>query len=160
MQEVDWDLAKFKYEVLGFSFEDLAAELSIPVTIVQFASKDKGWDRSSLVGSSSILEEIKKKNSAANVLKQQFLGPKYIALETTLLSKALELATQLDTQKPQAVTALKTLVQVLKDLIAANPDMQTEDTEPLVQKWEIEFVEPQTTSAKEVGSVHPDPKAV
>lgn len=146
MQEVDWDLVRFNYEALGRSISDLAKEFDVPETVVTYASRENKWKRIPL-------EELQQR-------KAEYLTPRYFALETTLLSKAMSMAVKLDPEKPAASSTLKTLVGVLKDLIASNPEMGGGDGNK-VYKWEIEIVEPSTTSgATETGPIPHNQKAL
>lgn len=139
MQEVDWDLVQFNYEALQRSIPDLAKEFNVPETVIKYAAKEQGWVRIPL-------EELQTK-------KAEYLSPRYFALETTLLSKAMMMAARLEIDKPAASNTLKTLVTVLKDLISSNPEFSPENKEK-VTKWEIEIVEPPTpTRAPETGAV-------
>lgn len=149
MQDVDWDLVQFKYEALGYAEADLAKELNVPETIIRYAASERKWKRLPL-------EELQER-------KTEFLLPRYIALETTLLSKTLAAASRLELDKPTTASALKTLVCVLKDLIASNPEMAPEEKEA-VHKWEIEIVDasskPAPTGAEETGPVCHNPQTV
>lgn len=142
MQEVDWDLLQFKYEALHQSVADIAKENSVPEAVVKYAVKEQKWERLPL-------EELQTK-------KSEYLSPRYFALEATLLSKASHMAARLDIEKPTSASSLKTLVQVLKDLISCNPELAPEGDK--VTKWEVEIVDSaQTAGAKEARPL-PDKK--
>lgn len=138
MQEVDWDLVQFKYEALGQSIADLAKEHQVPEAVLTYAVKEQKWERIPL-------EELSSK-------KAEYLSPRYFALEATLLSKANQMAAMLDIEKPTSANSLKTLVQVLKDLISCNPELAPEGS--TVQKWEVEIVDsPKAQGAAKTGTV-------
>ncbi len=135
MQNVaNWELIKFKYEVLGISIDVLAAEHQISKPVLEFNSQS--WKQlplvqqnpinlESLTSIEEILTELGKETSshtkAFAILKQKFLGPKYVELETVLLHKAIEIATALTIEDPRSATILRSLVTILSDLLAQNP---------------------------------------
>lgn len=163
MQDINWSLIKFKYEFLGFSLEDLAAEHSISLAVLQYNSKD--WKQISLEQEELVdLEGIKSiedvlvklskqttnQTQAFLILKQKFLGPKFMELETVLLHKAISLASNIDSKDPRAASTLKSITEVLVNLIGQNPLLKSGegvgggDGEKV---WEVRIVEAEKEKA-------------
>jgi len=134
MQDTNWELLKFKYEVLGISLEDLAAEHSISMPVLKFNSQNwkqfplaskQPLDLENLTSLEDILlklgSETASQTKAFGILKQKFLGPKYIELETVLLHKAIEMAGALSSDDARSAATLRSLATVLHDLLEQNP---------------------------------------
>jgi len=134
MSDTNWDLIQFKYEFLGFSLIDLAREHSVSFAVLEYNSKN--WKQISLVQDNPVdmsdiksLDDIIKKLStqtlnqtqAFQILKQKFLGPKYIELETVLLHKAISIAANIKEDDPRSASTLKSLTETLVNLISQNP---------------------------------------
>lgn len=157
MQDINWSLIKFKYEFLGFSLEDLAAEHSISSAVLQYNSKD--WKQISLEQEELVdLEGIKSiedvlvklskqttnQTQAFLILKQKFLGPKFMELETVLLHKAISLASNIKSDDPRAASTLKSLTEVLVSLIGQNPLLKSGESlggGDGEKVWEVRIVE-------------------
>lgn len=154
--ETNWDLLKFKYEVLGISVEDLAQEHSLSPPLLKFNSKD--WKQIPLASQTPLdlegltsLEDVLVKlgsetssqTKAFAILKQKFLGPKYVELETVLLHKAIEMAGELKSSDPRAANILRSVASVLSDLLTHNP-LLAPDNELLddsTKEWKITVVD-------------------
>jgi hypothetical protein len=165
MQDTNWELVKFKYEFLGFSLEDLAREHDISTAVLEYSSKN--WSQVSLgqddlVGMEDIksIDDVLKKLSkqtinqsqAFQILKQKFLGSKYIELETTLLHKAVQIATNLDEKDYRAASTLKSLTETLVNLINQNPllkSWESGDDESSDKVWEVRVVSAKPDKGKE-----------
>jgi len=161
MQDTNWDLVQFKYEFLGFSLGDLAREHSISEAVLEYNSK--GWKQISLVQDDLVdMSEIKSiddvltklssqtlnQTQAFLILKQKFLGPKFMELETILLHKAISIASNLDEKDSRSAATLKSVTEVLVNLIGQNPllksgEVASGDGDKV---WEVRVVE---TSPKE-----------
>jgi hypothetical protein len=157
MQETNWELLKFKYEVLGISIEDLAREHNVSLPVLKFNSQS--WKKISfgigkpldLDGVSSMEDILLKLGSetasqtkAFAILKQKFLGPKYVELETVLLHKAIEMAAELKSNDPRSAQTLRSLATVLGDLLLHNPLLTPgdgEDGEGSGREWTINIVD-------------------
>jgi len=134
MQDTNWELLKFKYEVLGTSLEALAEEHTVSPAVLKFNAQE--WKQIPLASKESLdlddvksLEDVLSKlgeetashTKAFAILKQKFLGPKYVELETVLLHKAIEMAQGLNASDPRGASTLKNLANVLGDLLSKNP---------------------------------------
>ena len=157
MQDINWNLVQFKYEMLGYSLEDLAREHNISAAVLAYNAKS--WKQISLEQNASIdMENIKsiedvltKLNSqvinqtqAFQILKQKFLGSKYIELETILLQKTISVASSIPDNDVKAASILKSLTETLTNLINQNPLLKTENfdnNEEEDKVWEVRFVE-------------------
>jgi hypothetical protein len=133
MEDTNWELIQFKHEVLGYSLEELAREHSLSLPVLNFNAKD--WkqlplakEKLSLQDISSFEEIIEKlgdqtesHTKAFTILKQKFLGPKYVELETVLLHKAIKLALNINESDPLGSRTLQSLTNVLSNLLSHNP---------------------------------------
>jgi len=166
MQDTNWNLVQFKYEMLGYSLEDLAKEHSISTAVLDYNSKN--WKQISLEQDISInMDDIKsiedvlvKLNSqvinqtqAFQILKQKFLGSKYIELEIILLQKTISIASNISDTDIKAVTTLKSLTEILTNLINLNPLLKSEVTKNDENKdkdkvWEVRFIETEPKKEK------------
>ncbi len=157
MQETNWELLKFKYEVLGASIEDLAREHSVSVPVLKFNSQswkkvsfgmEKPLDLDGVSSMEDILlklgSETSSQTKAFAILKQKFLGPKYVELETVLLHKAIEMATELTSSDPRSASTLRSLATVLSDLLSHNPLLtpgESEEDGGSDREWKITVVD-------------------
>jgi len=156
MRDVNWELVKFKYEMLGYSLEDLAKEHSLSTAVLDYNSKS--WKQISLEQDASIdiksIESIEdvltKLNSqvinqtqAFQILKQKFLGSKYIELEAILLQKTISIASHISDDDTKAASTLRSLTEVLTNLIGQNPLLKSEGVDNIDRDkvWEIRVVE-------------------
>lgn len=156
MQDTNWELIQFKYEFLGSSLEDLAREHSVSPTVLKYNSQN--WNQISLEQSDPVdMKEVKsiddviaKLNTqvinqaqAFQIIKQKFLGPKYMELETALLYKAISIASNIDEDDPRAATVLKSLTDTLINLLSQNPLLKSGELGggDGDKVWEIKIVE-------------------
>jgi len=156
MLETNWELIQFKYEVLGISLEELAREYTLSLPVLKFNSKDwkqlplalkEPLDLKDLTSLEDVLtklgEETASQTKAFGVLKQKFLGPKYVELETVLLYKAIAMAQELKASDSRGASTLRSLANVLTDLLANNPllapNSEIEGTENS-REWKIMVV--------------------
>jgi hypothetical protein len=158
MQDTNWELLKFKYEVLGNDLDQIAEEHQVSPAVLKYNAKD--WKQIPLARKEPLnLEELKSledvlsklgEETAAHtkafaILKQKFLGPKYVELETVLLHKAIEMAQGLSAQDPRGAATLKNLASILTELLAKNPLLTVgtaeEITDPNNREWKITVVD-------------------
>lgn len=155
----DWELLKFKHEILGQSLEELAKDHSLSLPVLKFNAKD--WKQVPLAMENTIsfegitsLEDVISKlgdkasaqTEAFQILKQRFLGPKYIELETVLLHKTIELASGVTSQDPGAAKTLRSLASILGDLLDHNPLLSSRDRNDSefgggAKEWKVTFVD-------------------
>ena len=157
MSETNWELVQFKYEVLGIPLEELAREYNLSLPVLKFNSRDwkqlplalkEPLDLKGLTSLEDVLtklgEETGNQTKAFGVLKQKFLGPKYVELETVLLYKAIEMAQELKANDSRGASTLRSLANVLTDLLANNPllapDREMEGSENS-REWKITVVD-------------------
>jgi hypothetical protein len=171
MQDTNWDLVQFKYEFLGFSLADLASEHSISPAVLEYNAKhwnqilldqDNLVDLNEIKSIDDIISKLGKQtinqSEAFSIIKQKFLGPKFIELETILLHKAISIASNVDEKDPRSANTLKNIVEVLTSLLSQNPLLGSkEDTSEGDgdKVWEIKIVnapEPKSDPAE------PEPK--
>ena len=133
-QLVDWGLLKLQYEVFGISEEQLASDGQVSPTALRYAIEEQGWkqlpvaeglqDYRDLGGleqvGGDLIEEVQNRLRTLRTIKQAVLSPRYIALETAILGKALDTLQTIDPQLPQAPQQIKILTDVLSSLKEQN----------------------------------------
>jgi hypothetical protein len=142
----NWDILRFKYEVLGISLEALAIDTGISIPLLERNSKN--WKQVSLVedDGSKVLSVAEQSSKLQSVMKSKILGPKYVELEMLLLYKAIEIANNMnDSTDNSNIVALKNLTDILSNLLSQNPSLipakqDTGEIAPTEQKWEINIV--------------------
>jgi len=156
MDEINWELVQFKYEVLGSSLETLAQEYHLSLPVLKFNSKD--WKQIPLAQQQLGLEDISSlediltklgdqtasQAKAFAILKQKFLGPKYVELETVLLHKAVQMASAIKEGDPLGHRTLRSLATVLADLLEQNPllrSMDDVDGNHNSREWKVTIVD-------------------
>lgn len=145
-QSTNWDILKFKYEVLGQSLEAISMDTGLSLPLLR--NNAKNWKQLSLVedDGNKAMSTAERSSRIHSVLKQNMLGPKYAELEMILLYKAIELANGLsDSPDNVNVIALKNLTEVLSNLLANNPALAPKrQDEPggfiSDNKWEINII--------------------
>jgi hypothetical protein len=166
--DTNWELIKFQYEILGSSVEDLAAEHEVSATVLEYNAKSwkriplaeqKALDIKDLTSLDSITKEVvqhvREQARASSLLKQKFLGPKYIALEAMLLTKANLVLASLDPKEKGAANSIKTISSVLKELLEQNyllsADAEREELSDASAptEWTIRIVEPEADEQSE-----------
>ena len=137
MINIDWSLVQLQYEIFGATIEDLAAEYGMTSHILSYAVESRGWKRSEtaaltrtlppaersapgvqtqVVDKAALTESITENQTLLRAIKQSTLSPRYIALEASLLSKCLNLVSNLSDDDPTNATALKLVSDILKSL--------------------------------------------
>lgn len=146
MTGTNWDILKFKYEILGVSLEALSIDTGVPLPLIQRNAKE--WNQLSLVedDGNAALTAAERSSKLRSILKQNQLGPKYVELEMILLYKAIDIADNLSDSADNAnIIALKNLTAILGNLIAQNPSLAPatkEDSVPTPDEttWNINVI--------------------
>jgi len=165
MQDTNWDLVQFKYEFLGFSLEDLASEHSISFAVLEYNSKswkqislgqDTLVDMNDVKSLDDVLEKLSTQTinqaQAFLILKQKFLGSKYVELEAILLQKAISLAANIKDDDPRSAAILKSLTETLVNLINQNPLLKSKEVGGASEGdkvWEVRVVSAEPKQEKE-----------
>lgn len=142
----NWDIIKFKYEVMGLSLEAIAVDTGLDISLLRHNAKS--WKQLSLVEDDGdrALTAAERASKIHSILKTSHLGPKYVELEMILLYKAIEISNNLtDSADNSNIVALKNLTDVLANLLAQNPALAQvrKDSEaflPKENKWEINII--------------------
>lgn len=131
---VDWGLIKLQYEVFGLSREEILEDGQVSATQLDYAIEEQGWRRMPTacalqdyrdlgdleqVGT-DLIEEVQNRLRTLRTIKQAVLSPRYIALETAILGKALDTIQTIDPATPQAAGQIKVLTEVLSSLKEQN----------------------------------------
>lgn len=146
MSETNWEILKFKYEVLGVSLEALSLDTKISLPILRHNAKEGDWNKLPLAEDpESSITQANDVSKLYSALKQKALSSKYIELEMVLLFKAVELANNLETENSSNVLILKNLTEILTNLLANNPSLRpelpdTSSTLKVPQSWEINII--------------------
>jgi len=163
---INWELLKFRYEVLGTSLEEISTSTGVSMTILKYTTQDwkmlplaeeDSLDLTDIKSLEDVLEKLGNKTSiqtrAFSILKQKFLGPKYVELETVLLYKAIEMANAIDASEVLGARTLKTLSEILNSLLERNPllttDVQSEGGSES-HKWEVTIVDANKSGSEEL----------
>ena len=87
----NWALVKSQYELLNHSVEDIARDNNISTTVVEYAIRNKGWQRLNMSDALHKLEhspdEMDGLIDSLALLKEASLLPQYIAVESAMLAK-------------------------------------------------------------------------
>lgn len=167
LTDIDWNLVQFKYEVLGYSIEEIQDEYQLSDAHINYISK--GWKRvpaaerkhltfTKLESLEEVTEEVKaqiaEESETLTTLKQKYLLPKFLELENAILTKAISLAQKLDADKSN-VNSLQTLTSILNNLLPNNPliNKRAEVVEPGTphspQEWKLTIVDPTKSQGTE-----------
>jgi hypothetical protein len=146
MGTTNWDILKFKYEVMGVSLEAISMDTGLSLPLIQRNARD--WKQLPLVedDGNALMSDAERAAKLHSVLKQSHLGPKYVELEMILLYKAIEIANNMnDSADNSNIMALKNLTDVLSNLLAQNPSLapvkQSDGVgHPADNKWEINII--------------------
>lgn len=165
--DVNWDIVKFKYEVMHRSLEELAAEYSLSLKVLQFTASS--WQRIPLAKDISVQfddsalsdvttltdalkAKVENKTQVFSVLKQKFLAKKYTELETILLYKAIDIATSISSTDPAAARTVRSLTETLKELLDMNPLLKPQVEDIVGDKdtvWTVNVVSEQKTAKED-----------
>ncbi len=130
MLNIDWGLVQLQYELFGATAEQLAEEYNTTTRMIEYAIDERNWKRAPLAlacqdysqlskvedVSDKLLDEVQKRMLVMRSLKQSALGPRYIALETALLGKCLEMLKSLQADDPNNAAVLRVVSDVMKSL--------------------------------------------
>jgi hypothetical protein len=178
LSEIDWNLLKFEYEVLGKSLEEIQAENEINPSIMAYQAKD--WVQAPLsqreklhfTNLSSVHElteeitaQIKEQTNQQLLLKQNHLLPRYIKLENILLEKSINIASSLESSTPGAASTLRALAKILLDLLQYNPLLSpkvdsNETSDDGSREWTVTFVDAPAKSSREAQPVPDEKEAI
>jgi len=172
LSEIDWNLLKFEFEVLGKSLEEIQEAYEINPAVMKYQARD--WVQSGLSKhhdikftklesikdlTDEITAQVKDQSTAQLLLKQYHLLPRYIQLENILLQKSIQLASSLESSTPGAAATIRSLVNSLTDLLKHNPmlspDMQDSGIRPEEKdrEWKVTFVSPEPKNTSQVSAV-------
>lgn len=138
MQNIDWALMRFLFEVHGTSIEEIAADNDISESMVKYVHDKQEWCRSPAAdevrnwtnmpeSEDELTQVIQSKMAVSSLLKQCSLNPRLQILEANVLNKAIEAVAALDfedTPTPAVVASLQKLGDLVERLKASNPAIQ------------------------------------
>lgn len=130
MSLVDWGLIRVQFETLGCSVEQLAEEFGISKSMIQYAIEEENWKQLPICSAvqdwrdvdqvqdigEELISEVQDRMRIMRTVKQSALSPKYIALETAILGKGLEVIRGIHPESPNAASQLKQITDVLQSL--------------------------------------------
>lgn len=131
---VDWGLVKLQYEVFGLSEQEIIEDGQVTPTALKYAIEEQGWQRLPTAEAlqdyrdlgdlnevgTSLIDEVQGRLRTLRTIKQAVLSPRYIALETAILGKALDVIQNVDANAPQAAAQIKVLTDVIASLKEQN----------------------------------------
>lgn len=130
---VDWDLLRVEYELFGKTFAEIAIETGIPKGHVSVVAEERGWkihplaqelviqDTDALVTEADSYEAmLEEKLKRLKLIQSELFSPYYAKLEAALLTKAIALATSIQSTSPTATKELKDIASVMQSLLSAN----------------------------------------
>jgi hypothetical protein len=177
LSEINWDMVKFEFEVLGATLEDLEEKYEVAPALMKYnarnwapcpATKQKELAFTKLEDIETLTDEIasqvKQESEIVSLVKQKFLLPKYVHLEQILLEKTITLATSLEATDRASANAIKTLASVLRDLLAHNPILAPQETEltksdePM--EWKVTYVDARASDTEKAETVPGEEKTV
>ena len=154
---IDWELIQFKFEALDYSVEQLAAEHTISLALLKYATAS--WEKIELpktdkLDIDSLASDVQSRAQFIDVLSRRYMGPKLTSLGCTLLDKTLRLANSINATDKRTANTLKILTAVYQELrsIHAPTTEETGGGSPPT-KWEVHIVEPKTNGACETKAV-------
>jgi hypothetical protein len=157
-KQVDWNLLKFQYEVLGVSAEQLAEENpNTSLGLIQDAIQEQHWIAGSIDSLVPVIQQEDNEAAAleqytnatkahlvgANLLKQKALFPEFAKVEAVLLSKVAQAALAVDANDEKACHRLNNLVKSLQGLLANNQFLTTtidQDADPNGNGFTVQIV--------------------
>lgn len=115
------------YEVFDEDFESIAEAYDTTPRMIQYRAEEQGWskpinvvDKPQLDGSEEALEAVNERLATLQTIKQSALAPKYIALESQIISKTLEIIQMITAEDPAAAAKLKEASSILRTLREQN----------------------------------------
>lgn len=134
MTGIDWGLIKVQYEIFGEDIRTLADENQISPSLIHYAAEEGDWQKVPLAEATrdwrdldqldaagdQLIDEVTKRMRIMRTIKQSALSPQYIALETALLGKAMDLIKTIDPASPGAAGQLKTVSDMIVSLQEKN----------------------------------------
>lgn len=134
--QVDWSLIKLEYELLHTPPDILARTHRVSESHINYAIQKERWTQVDipaldLTDLEGVVESAKKRQEILEVLKQQALAPRYIALEVLLVNKTIEAINSIDTTHVLATKQLKDLSDVMEKILGKRlTDSATKLTSP------------------------------
>lgn len=114
------EVAKVQYELLNHPVEQIALDNNLPVTVINYAVEHKGWKRrpigKALLDIETDEDAVLDKVTALSILKDATLLPGYIALETAIIQKAMEMVKDLPPELPSSGDVLQKIEKVFTSL--------------------------------------------
>ena len=130
--EINWKTMRVKYELLGYSIEELAEEFELNPDAVQHMVESKGWvkktDGASPLHNCTSTEQyletltgnLMTEFSIIALHHQQHIQPKFIQIELELVGKLRTAIESLDATLPSAASMLKRLTETLALLVSGS----------------------------------------
>ena len=146
MTNIDWSSIRLQWEVFGEDAKTLAEEYGISPKMVEYAAEENGWSRFPIAETihawkgisdpaeinEDLLTDVNTRLKVLQTIRQSVLSPKYIALESAILSRALEIIKTVDPKNETSVDRLKVISEIFKQLMemtGAGPRSKTEEDE-------------------------------
>ena len=132
---VDWATVRLQYELYGATLDVLSEQYDIPISVLEYAVDEEGWkqikvakaarqdwhdvDQLQEVGD-GLIDDVKARLRIMQTVKESALSPRYIMLETAILSKARDIINNIHPEAPLAGQLLKQVSEVIEKMRAQN----------------------------------------
>lgn len=133
MKTIDWTVARMLYEVFGETFEAIAECYEATPRMISYAAEQQNWERLPNVVDSprvkgnedeAVLDEIQDRLKMLQTVKSSALSPRYIALESAILTKAIEMVNSITQEDVAMAAKLKEAAAILRTLREQNGTSQ------------------------------------
>ena len=129
MKNFDEGLMQIQYEVFGEDTKSLAKQYDTSPTMIDYIAEEKGWRRLPIAKSAQewtdqpvgvvdddLLAQVRHRMRILQTIKQNTLNPRYIAIESVMLSKLQTVIASIDETEPGAASRLKTAADTFASL--------------------------------------------
>lgn len=132
---VDWATVRLQYEMFGASLGELAEQYCLSLSMLEYAREEGKWKRIKIAAAAQedwhdiekltevgdgLIDEVQERLRIVQTVKEAALSPRYIMLETSILSKAREVLASIHPEAPNAGAQLKTITEVLSNMREQN----------------------------------------
>jgi hypothetical protein len=133
---VDWTIIRMQYEVFGEDIQTLADTYNVSEKLIEYTAEKQGWNVIPATNQppkqwadnpnveDEVLDEVNQRLRVIQTLRSQAINPQLIAMESALMTKAMEMIQSIDDQDVNASSKLKIASEILKTLREQNPTTQ------------------------------------
>ena len=133
LSDINWNIVKFQYEMLGYTLIELMAEYDVSESVMKYQSRNwvqlpvsqreelnfiRTGDIDELT--EDVVRQVRNETNLISLAKQKELFPLYVKLEHILLAKSVAIAQGLP-EDSSSISAIGNLLGTLHKLIEKNP---------------------------------------